>query len=199
MTIDDTTPTGNGRDSKDGRRVGVDGGASRTNSKGALVDSLNNGLPYALAFGGQGAPWLSTLEELSRDNGLEPILTDLVNDAAARLAPLAQDLVVVRPIGFDPVAWILEAEIVDEEEGEKPAGPSAAALTAAPVSLPGVFLTQLAALLALTAQGLDIAAHPPVSVIGHSQGVLATAAVAAGGNDDGSIFLQLRCQRTAAR
>ena len=128
MTIDDTTPTGNGRDSKGGRRFGVDGGQSRTTSKGALVDSLNNGVSYAIAFGGQGAPWLTSLEELSRDNGLEPVLTDLVNDAAARLAPVAQDLLVVRPVGFDPIAWMLEAEIVDEEEGEKSAGPSAAAL-----------------------------------------------------------------------
>ena len=116
MTIDDTTPTGNGRDSKGGRRFGVDGGQSRTTSKGALVDSLNNGVSYAIAFGGQGAPWLTSLEELSRDNGLEPVLTDLVNDAAARLAPVAQDLLVVRPVGFDPIAWMLEAEIVDEED-----------------------------------------------------------------------------------
>ncbi|MFF1945010.1 fatty acid synthase subunit beta domain-containing protein [Rhodococcus qingshengii] len=188
MTIDDTTPTGNGRDSKGGRRFGVDGGQSRTTSKGALVDSLNNGVSYAIAFGGQGAPWLTSLEELSRDNGLEPVLTDLVNDAAARLAPVAQDLLVVRPVGFDPIAWMLEAEIVDEEEGEKSAGPSAAALTAAPVSLPGVFLTQLAALRALSAQGLDVAGNPPAAVIGHSQGLLATAAVAAQGNDDGELL-----------
>ncbi|NKS42639.1 hypothetical protein GS496_19535, partial [Rhodococcus hoagii] len=75
------------------------------------MDRLRAGEPYALAFGGQGAPWLSALAELNRDSGLEPTLTELVNEAAAMLEPVAQDLLVVRPVGFDPIAWILEQEL----------------------------------------------------------------------------------------
>ncbi|WP_226436877.1 type I polyketide synthase [Rhodococcus yananensis] len=181
MTIDETTPGDDRRTSKASRQTTVTGQGS------ALVDKLLAGEPYALAFGGQGAPWLSSLEELSRDNGLEPLLTELVNAAAAHLAPVASDLVVVRPTGFDPVAWILEQEVADEDEAPA-AGPSAAALTSAAVSKPGVFLTQVAALRALEIQGLDTTAHAPSAVIGHSQGVLAVEAVAAGGRKDAEIL-----------
>ncbi len=185
VTIDETTPADNGRNSKASRRTNERG--VTTSRPGALVDKILAGEPYALAFGGQGAPWLSSLDELSRDNGLEPVLTDLVNAAAAALAPVAHDLVVVRPAGFDPVAWILEQDVADEDE-QPAAGPSAATLTSAAVSLPGVFLTQVAALRALANQGLDVSAHAPTAAIGHSQGVLSVEAVAAGGRKDAEIL-----------
>ncbi|WP_037223733.1 acyltransferase domain-containing protein, partial [Rhodococcus sp. R1101] len=184
MTIDETTPGDNGRNSKASRRT-TDRSTAAAPAR-ALVDKLLAGEPYALAFGGQGAPWLTSLEELSRDNGLEPVLTDLVNRAAAHLAPVASDLVVVRPTGFDPVAWILEAELADEDDA--PAGPSESALTSAAVSLPGVFLTQVAALRALANQGLDVDSVAPSAVIGHSQGVLAVESVAAAGRKDTEIL-----------
>ncbi len=185
VTIDETTPGDNGRNSKASRSTGR---RAATAPNGALVDKLLAGEPYALAFGGQGAPWLSSLEELSRDNGLEPVLTELVNAAAAHLAPVAGDLMVVRPAGFDPIAWILEQELVDDEDDAPAAGPSEATLTSAAVSKPGVFLTQIAALRALANQGLDAATHAPSAVIGHSQGVLAVEAVAAGGRKDAEIL-----------
>ncbi|AHD19230.1 3-oxoacyl-ACP synthase [Rhodococcus pyridinivorans SB3094] len=184
MTIDETTPGDNGRNSKASRRT-TDRSTAAAPAR-ALVDKLLAGEPYALAFGGQGAPWLTSLEELSRDNGLEPVLTDLVNRATAHLAPVASDLVVVRPTGFDPVAWILEAELADEDDA--PAGPSEAALTSAAVSLPGVFLTQVAALRALANQGLDVDSVAPSAVIGHSQGVLAVESVGAAGRKDAEIL-----------
>src|SRR5690625_7756153 len=40
-----------------------DGASPQTH---ALVDRLNAGEPYAVAFGGQGSAWLETLEELVR-------------------------------------------------------------------------------------------------------------------------------------
>ncbi|KOS54165.1 fatty acid synthase subunit beta domain-containing protein, partial [Rhodococcus rhodochrous] len=186
MTIDETTPADNGRNSKASRRTS-DRGIGPASRKGALVDKLLAGEPYALAFGGQGAPWLSSLEELSRDNGLEPVLTELVNEADALLAPVAHDLVVVRPSGFDPIAWMLEQEVADEDETPV-VGPSETTLTSAAVSLPGVFLTQVAALRALANQGLDVTAQAPAAVIGHSQGVLAVAATEAAGAKDGQIL-----------
>ena len=184
MTIDETTPGDNGRNSKASRRTGEQGAA--TASRSALVDRFLAGEPYAVAFGGQGAPWLDSLGELTRDNGLEPELTDLVNVAATHLAAVAADLVVVRPVGFDPVAWILEQELADEDDA--PAGPDTATLTSAAVSLPGVLLTQLAALRTLANQGLDVHEVAPSAVIGHSAGILAVEAVSARGSKDPEIL-----------
>ncbi|MFC4603300.1 fatty acid synthase subunit beta domain-containing protein [Rhodococcus kronopolitis] len=182
MTIDESTPVVKGNGAGGSRFATTRPGTT----KSPLRDRIVSGEPYALAFGGQGAAWLSPLEELIRDNGIEPSMTALVNEAAAQLAPVAQDLLVVRPAGFDPIGWILEQDVVDE--GVAPAGPSAAALTSASVSLPGVFLTQLAALEALRLQGLDPATTPPVAVIGHSQGLLAAESVATGGTENSSLL-----------
>ncbi|MCX5042880.1 DUF1729 domain-containing protein [Aldersonia sp. NBC_00410] len=153
-----------------------------------MVDRFLAGEPYALAFGGQGASWLGALEEISRDSALEPELTALVNEAAAILTPLAGKLLVVRPVGFDPIGWILEEDIVDEESDEPSAAPSEATLRSAAVSLPGVFLTQIAALRSLKLQGLDPAANPPVAVIGHSQGLIGVAAVERQGSADAQLL-----------
>ncbi|MGW0174635.1 fatty acid synthase subunit beta domain-containing protein [Rhodococcus sp. NPDC003322] len=182
MTIDESTPLGNGDGTSGARFAPARAGAA----KSPLRDRLVAGEPYALAFGGQGAAWLESLEELIRDNGLEPDLTALVNEAADALAPVAQDLLVVRPIGFDPIGWILERDVADEDATD--AGPSAEALTSASVSMPGVLLTQLAALRSLRLQGLDPAQTAPVAVIGHSQGKVAADSVADGGASDGALL-----------
>ncbi len=182
MTIDESTPLGSG-DGAGGSRFAP---TRPDAAKSPLRDRIAAGEPYALAFGGQGAAWLDSLEELIRDNGLEPDLTDLVNQAAALVAPVAQDLLVVRSIGFDPIGWILERDVADEDAID--AGPSAEALTSASVSMPGVLLTQLAALRALRLQGLDPAQVAPVAVIGHSQGVVASDSVADGGESDGELL-----------
>ncbi|MFC9897607.1 fatty acid synthase subunit beta domain-containing protein [Nocardia sp. NPDC127579] len=150
-----------------------------------LVDRLLSGTPYALAFGGQGARWLGELEEIGRDSALEPELTALVNEAAALLEPVAAQLLVVRPVGFDPVGWMLEDELADEEVSTAPAPE---VLRSAAVSMPGVLLTQLAALKALKLQGLDPAEHAPVAVVGHSQGRLAATAVEAAGDRDAELL-----------
>src|SRR5690606_25518356 len=52
------------------------------------------------------------------------------------------------------------------------------------VSMPGVMLSQLAALRALRLQGLDPAEHAPMAIIGQSQGRPAASAVGAGGARD---------------
>jgi len=79
-------------------------------------------------------------------------------------------------MGFDPIAWILEDELADPDAGEVSAGPAPQVLRSAAISMPGVFLSQVAALRALRLQGLDSAEHAPVAVIGHSQGLLAARA-----------------------
>ncbi|MCV7080192.1 fatty acid synthase subunit beta domain-containing protein, partial [Mycolicibacterium insubricum] len=143
----------------------------------ALVDRLIDGEPYAVAFGGQGTAWLDTLEELVSAAGIESDLVNLVGEADLLLEPVADELVVVRPIGFEPLRWV--RALAAEE-----AVPTDKQLTSAAVSLPGVLLTQIAAVRALARQGMDLAATPPVAVVGHSQGVLAVESVATGGAED---------------
>jgi fatty acid synthase len=141
------------------------------------VDRLTAGEPYAVAFGGQGSAWLDTLEELVSSTGIESELATLAGEAQLLLEPVASELVVVRPIGFEPLAWV--RALAAEE-----AAPSAKQLTSAAVSVPGVLLTQIAAVRALSRQGLDLFEYPPVAVAGHSQGVLAVEALRAQGAKD---------------
>lgn len=129
----------------------------------ALVDRLAAGEPYAVAFGGQGSAWLETLEELVSSAGIETEIATLVGEAELRLEPVAKELVVVRPIGFEPLQWVRALAAEDPVPAEKQ-------LTSAAVSMPGVLLTQIAAGRALARQGMDWAATPPVAVAGHSQG-----------------------------
>ena len=144
----------------------------------ALVDRLNGGEPYGIAFGGQGnSSWLAALEELVTTAGIESELARVVAESELLLAPVADDLVVVRPVGFGPLPWV-RALAAGEQT------PSARHLTSAAVSVPGVFLAQIGAIRALDRQGLDFAAAPPVALAGHSQGVLAVEAFAAGGARD---------------
>ncbi|MEC3915704.1 polyketide synthase [Nocardia sp. CDC160] len=180
MTINESTGTGS--------KARAAGKSRESGVRSSLLDRLLGGAPYALAFGGQGAQWLSELEEIGRDSALEPELTALVNEAAAKLEPVASQLLVVRPVGFDPIAWMLEEEIADPELGEVSGAPSAQVLRSAAVSMPGVFLTQVAALRALRLQGLDIVAHAPAAVIGHSQGRIAATAAEAHGQRDAELL-----------
>ncbi len=152
------------------------GDATQTSTH-ALVDRLNAGEPYAVAFGGQGSAWLETLEELVTSAGIESELATLAGEAELLLEPVANELVVVRPIGFEPLRWV--RALAAEEQV-----PSAKQLTSAAVSVPGVLLTQIAAIRALARQGMDLAAAPPVAVAGHSQGVLAVEALRAAGTKD---------------
>ncbi|WP_396912469.1 fatty acid synthase subunit beta domain-containing protein, partial [Mycolicibacterium sp.] len=149
----------------------------QADSTHALVDRLSAGEPYAVAFGGQGSAWLETLEELVSSAGIEAELATLAGEAELLLEPVASELVVVRPIGFEPLQWVRALA------AEEPV-PSDKQLTSAAVSVPGVLLTQIAAGRALARQGMDLVATPPVAVAGHSQGVLAVEALAAKGTKD---------------
>lgn len=143
----------------------------------ALVDRLTAGEPYAVAFGGQGSAWLETLEELVSSAGIESDLAALVGEVELLLEPVAKELVVVRPIGFEPLTWVRALAAEDPI-------PSNKHLTSAAVSIPGVLLTQVAAVRALARQGMDLSATPPVAIAGHSQGVLAVEALKGGGARD---------------
>ena len=143
----------------------------------ALVDRLAAGEAYAVAFGGQGSAWLETLEELVSSAGIESELATLVGEADLLLEPVASELVVVRPIGFEPLRWVRALAAEDPV-------PSTKQLTSAAVSLPGVLLSQIAAVRTLARQGMDLRTTPPVAVVGHSQGILAVEALKAAGERD---------------
>ncbi|MBB5915228.1 fatty acid synthase [Nocardia transvalensis] len=180
MTINESTETGSS--------AKIVGGASDSAIKSSLLDRLLAGETYALAFGGQGAQWLGELEEIGRDSALEPELTALVNEAADTLEPVAAQLLVVRPMGFDPIGWMLEDDLADPDQDEVSAAPPEQVLRSAAISMPGVFLAQAAALRALRLQGLDPAEHAPVAVVGHSQGLLAAQAAEAHGARDAELL-----------
>lgn len=157
--------------------LSADRDGSGPHSTHALVDRLTAGEPYAVAFGGQGSAWLETLEELVSGAGIEAELAELVGEVQLLLEPVARELVVVRPIGFEPLQWVRALAAEDTVPSEKH-------LTSAAVSIPGVLLTQIAAIRALARQGMDLAETPPVALAGHSAGVLAVEALKAGGARD---------------
>lgn len=158
-------------------RVSADRDKNDPHHSHALVDRLTAGEPYAVAFGGQGSAWLETLEELVSSAGIESDLATLVGEAELLLEPVARELVVVRPIGFEPLTWVRALAAEDPVPADRH-------LTSAAVSIPGVLLTQIAAVRALARQGMDWTATPPVTVAGHSQGVLAVEALRAAGARD---------------
>ncbi|MFV0495311.1 fatty acid synthase subunit beta domain-containing protein [Mycobacterium sp.] len=158
-------------------RVSADRDGGDPSSAHVLVDRLTAGEPYAVAFGGQGSAWLETLEELVSGAGIESELTTLVGEVELLLEPVARELIVVRPIGFEPLRWVRELAAQDPVPSERH-------LTSAAVSLPGVLLTQIAAIRALARQGMDLVETPPVALAGHSQGVLAVEALKSAGARD---------------
>src|SRR5699024_10076212 len=95
--------------------------------------------------------------------------------------PVHDEIAVVRPHGFRPVEWANTTTGEDEDYTDLP---DAASLSSAAVSLPAVLLTQIGALRALAAEGLDVNAVAPASVVGHSQGVLAVESVETFGSVD---------------
>ncbi|MFZ0832024.1 MAG: fatty acid synthase subunit beta domain-containing protein [Mycobacterium sp.] len=162
-----------------------DGGSPQPVSHHALVDRLGAGEPYAVAFGGQGSGWLDNLEELVSSAGIEDELAAVVGEAEVMLAPIADELVIVRPIGFEPLLWV-RAHAAGEPV------PNSRQLTSAATSMPGILLTQLAAIRVLTRQGMDFAATPPIASAGHSQGVLAVESLYSRGARDAELMVLIQ-------
>ncbi|PFG28120.1 fatty-acid synthase II [Corynebacterium renale] len=113
---------------------------------------------YAVAFAGQGFLWLTGLQRVAV-GAYRRHVADMLAGAEDLLAPVAGELRAARPRGFSPLDW------ADREEGPQ------AWLTEPAVSVPGITLTQLATVVSLEQQGLDLSTAS--GVYGHSQGVLA--------------------------
>lgn len=121
---------------------------------------LEEGAGFALAYAGQGQPWLSTLaDNLHASTEVHDAVAMAVKGANAMVQAVADDLAAARPEGFKPVAWA-------EERIEAPADEYQPAY-----SVPGITVAQMAVTYALRAQGLPT--ENAKAVIAHSQGVLA--------------------------
>lgn len=156
----------------------------------ALVDVLNAGEPYGVIFGGQGGNWLENLEELISSAGIESEISQVVGEAELLLEPVARELVVVRPIGFEPIQWV-RALAADE------ALPTSKQLISTAISGPGILLAQIAATRAVVRQGLDLYRTPPVAMAGHSQGIVACEALKAHGTRDAELLAILQLMGAA--
>ena len=112
--------------------------------------------PFALCFSGQGFDWISSLREALADGAWDRA-SEVAAAAARILKPVAGQIAAARPQGFEPVKWAENgADGID--------------LVRAAVSVPGIFLSQIANLHTLEARGLD--SDKAAGVIGHSQGIL---------------------------
>jgi fatty acid synthase len=167
-----------------------DGSPERGQSTHAVVDRLRLGEPYAVVFGGQGGAWLENLEELVSSAGIESELNEIVGEAALLLEPVARELVVVRPIGFEPLQWVRALA------AEEPL-PSTKQLISTAISGPGILLAQMAAIRAVIRQGLDLYGAPPVAMAGHSQGIVACESLRAHGVRDAELLAILQLMGAA--
>lgn len=121
-----------------------------------LIDRIGED-GYGLSFSGQGFDWLTSLRA-SVALGAGVNAQALVDAADEMLAPVKDEIAGTRPFGFKPVQW-----------AQNPDNP-AFDLAAAALSVPGIFVAQLAMLDVLERQGLNL--DEAKLAIGHSQGVL---------------------------
>lgn len=156
-------------------RPGARDAAHAGRPRATLIDRLAAGEPYAISFGGQGGSWLPTLAELVIDAELEHRMAAVVAAAERLVEPVADRLTVARPDGFHPMSWVHALDAGEDVPGERE-------LADFTFSGPGVLLSQLAAVESLAKQGLDTTRITPVSVIGHSQGSLATGSIGVDGH-----------------
>ena len=133
------------------------------------AERLSGGEPYVLAFGGQATPWRATLDELvGLDRELAAALVRLDAAVAARLAPVATDLLTITPRGA--------RFLTDDAVPVTPAAAGGSVADTADISVPGILFAQHAAVASLPAAGVAVTSSAaPAAVIGHSQGVLGVA------------------------
>ena len=106
------------------------------------------------------------------------------------LEPVARELVVVRPIGFEPLQWVRALA------AEEPL-PTTKQLISTAISGPGILLAQMAAIRAVIRQGLDLYGVPPVAMAGHSQGIVACESLRAHGVRDAELLAILQLMGAA--
>ena len=124
-------------------------------SSSARIEEINS-QPFVLSFSGQGFDWISMLRSTLTAE-VEQEITQLVTSVEKILEPIIETLNSCRPDGFEPVSWAKSADTQVD-------------VLRAAVSVPGIFLSQIANLKVLQKQGLEVASA--MTAIGHSQGIL---------------------------
>jgi malonyl CoA-acyl carrier protein transacylase len=134
---------------------------------------------FFLQFGGQGSPYLKELSKLYQEPDLKEFF-DISFKTTSEIferenkSPLLNE-------GFDFKAWV-----------ENPDGaPSEDYLARAPISVPGIFMTQIANYVLITKRGNPTSEliKATAAISGHSQGVIAGALVGLG--KEGDEFLKV--------
>lgn len=121
--------------------------------------------PYALMFGGQGSRWQANLEESLALPWQGEKIRSAYRQARALLDPIGVELLTGAPGASDRLAALLA-------EGEAASPSPESGDTRPAVSGVGILLAQYAALLDMDDSALDMRAHAPAALLGHSQGVL---------------------------
>ena len=103
--------------------------------------------PFALVFSGQGFDWLTTLKT-AVNQGASRTVAPLVEQANELIAPVVDQIAGTRTVGFDPIGWASDAKEISFDA------------TQAAISVPGIFVSQLAVLDVLESQGLDVGFSP---------------------------------------
>ncbi len=117
--------------------------------------------PYALVFAGQGSAWKTHLAEGVALPHAGTSVRTWLRHARSLLAPVALELETSANGASERLDAILDGDIAPDPLDENPA-----------VSVPGIVLAQICALIDLEATSLDIHNRPPQVVLGHSQGIL---------------------------
>ena len=129
----------------------------------SFLSSLSS-TPYALVFAGQATPWREGLDEVAHDPEIAALLGRVLAASDDLLSPVRRELA-TQSVASLPFS--LPAAAGEPAVARRVNGPDEAAL-----SVPGIVLSQLGALMDLSRAGVDFASHPPVAFEGHSQGVL---------------------------
>jgi fatty acid synthase len=139
--------------------------------------------PYALVFAGQGSSWQDALTSALTFPGAANRIRAAWTNANRIIQPVSLDLITRSPYALHRLN-----SIVEDEAGHDPRDRDAA------ISVPGIALAQLGALVDLEGTSLDVTAQQPTAILGHSQGLLGAAiakALVAGDADKAERILAL--------
>ena len=120
----------------------------------SFLSSLSS-TPYALVFAGQATPWREGLDEVAHDPEIAALLGRVLAASDDLLSPVRRELA-TQSVASLPFS--LPAAAGEPAVARRVNGPDEAAL-----SVPGIVLSQLGALMDLSRAGVDFASHPPVA------------------------------------
>lgn len=126
----------------------------------SFFEDLN--APYALIFGGQGSAWGPQLSALLHSSSIAKEVGASWQKAKEKVSPLALQIATAAPGALDRLEALFGGEGVSADKK----------YIDAPLSVPGITLTQYGAVVALAQSSLALREKAPLAFLGHSQGVL---------------------------